>query len=242
MWIYGKQPVLELVKSNHPLKQIVLSSDILPAYERSILSYIVDRNVGIQKVKKAHLQRFCGPVLHQGAIALIDEFKHFPEPSLLELIETDLQPLILVLDQIQDPHNLGAIIRTAEAAGVNAVILPQKGSSAITPTVVKTSAGAVFHQKICYCMDLFSMLSQIRQTQIRVFALMPGTDKKIYQINLKGPIALVIGSEGKGVRKNVLKFCDERISLPLKGQVKSLNVSVATAVSIYEILRQRLTE
>jgi len=147
--------------------------------------------------------------------------------------------LLLILDQIQDPHNLGAILRTAEAAGVTAVIIPEKGSAEITGTVAKTSAGAVFHIPVHRTGDLFALTGKLKDRGIKIFTLAPGKQEIIYRCDLNCPLALVIGSEGKGVRKNLQNLSDDTISIPQTGRTGSLNASVSAALIIFESVRQR---
>jgi 23S rRNA (guanosine2251-2'-O)-methyltransferase len=188
---------------------------------------------------KAELQKYCGAVVHQGVVAQIPHYHYIDQTALLQRIKTTETPLIVLLDQIQDTHNLGAIIRTAEICGVTALVIPEKTSAAVNPTVIKTSAGAVFHQNIHQTRDISKLLSIFKQQNLTLFALMPGSPKHIYQFQLNVPLVLLIGSEGAGLRKNLAKACDQHISIPQIGHLDSLNASVSTAVVLFEIMRQR---
>jgi 23S rRNA (guanosine2251-2'-O)-methyltransferase len=237
--VYGKKVVLELLRSNHPVKQIILARESENQYRKQITFFAEKRNLAINFVPKKDIQKYCGPVLHQGIAALIDRYDYMSETAFARTLQNEKNPLIVILDQIQDPHNLGAIIRSAEASGVNMLVLPRKGSSEITPTVAKTSAGAVFHLPIYYCNDFYDTLQFIKQMNLKIIGLHPGTGDTIYETDMKNALALIVGSEGTGIRKNVLRYCDQTVKIPQRGKVNSLNASVAAAVTLYEILRQR---
>ena len=237
--IYGKKPVLEALRSNQQLSRIHLAKEMEKKDSIRISELAKKKNVKVLYSKKAELQKICGPVLHQGVTAILDKYDYLTEQNLLALITSSENPLFLILDQIQDPHNLGAIIRTAESAGVSAIILPEKGSASVNPTVAKTSAGAVFHCPIYQTMDLQGMINKLQEQKIKVIAMVPHHNNTIYDTDLSGPLAIIVGSEGKGVRKNILRLCDKSMSIPGYGKVDSLNASVSTAVAVFEAVRQR---
>jgi 23S rRNA (guanosine2251-2'-O)-methyltransferase len=157
--------------------------------------------------------------LHQGIVAILDEFDYLNEQQLIKMLKSNENPFVLILDQIQDPHNLGAIIRTAEIAGITAIILPEKGSVLVTPTVVKTSAGAVFHCPLHRSTNLSETMDKLKQENLILIAMVTHGDISIYETELQGPLAIVVGSEGKGVRKNIQRLCDKSISIPGWGKV-----------------------
>ncbi len=237
--IYGKQPVLEALQSSHRINQIHLAKEIEKKDSIRISELAKKKKVKIYYSKKAEIQKVCGPVLHQGVAAILDEYNYLDEKNLLDMISSDKSTFLLILDQIQDPHNLGAIIRTAESAGVTGIILPEKGSASVNPTVAKTSAGAVFHCPIYQAMDLQDMIKKLREQNVNVIAMVPHRDDTIYDTDLRGPLAIVVGSEGKGVRKNIQRLCDKSISIPGFGRVDSLNASVSTGIVLFEAVRQR---
>ena len=238
--IYGKQPVFEVLKSNHLVIKIVIAREMEKKDAERILNLAERKKIKVTYDRKANMQKISGPVLHQGVVAVLDEFRYLNEMQLLETIQSSENPFVLILDQIQDPHNLGAIIRTAEIAGITAIILPEKGSASVTPTVVKTSAGAVFHCPLYQSTNLSETIDKLRQQNLVLIAMVPYKDETIYDTDLKGPLVLVIGSEGKGVRKNIQRLCDKVVSIPGRGKVDSLNASVSTAVVVFEAVRQRL--
>jgi len=237
--IYGKQPVFEALRSDHPINKIIVASE-MEKKDAERIRYLSDKkNVDVFYDRKINLQKICGPVLHQGVVAVLDEFKYLSEKQLIEILQSSENPFVLILDQIQDPHNLGAIIRTAEIVGITAIIIPEKGSVSITSTVAKTSAGAAFHCHLHRTPHLAETMNILHQKNMTLVAMVQHKKETIYNTDLKGPLAIVIGSEGKGVRKNIQRFCDKSVSIPGRGKVDSLNASVSTAVVLFEAIRQR---
>jgi 23S rRNA (guanosine2251-2'-O)-methyltransferase len=240
LFIYGKQAVFEVLKSDHPVNEVVLAREMDRKDAEKIHYLSGKRNIKVTYDLKANLQKLCGPVPHQGVVAIIDEFRYLNEKRFIESIQSFQDPFVLILDQIQDPHNLGAIARTAEIAGITAIILPEKGSSSVTSTVAKTSAGAVFHCPIHRTENLPNVMEKLHQKSFMIIAMVPHQQDTIYDTDLRGPLAIVVGSEGKGVRKNIQRLCDKSMSIPGWGKVDSLNVSVSTAVVVFEAVRQRM--
>lgn len=237
--VYGKQPVKEALLSGHTVKRLIIGREI-PPKENSFYKQLAERrNIDVEIIAKGQIQRYCGPVLHQGVAAVMGAFRYHDEPGLMELIDKSEMPFLIILDQVQDPHNLGAVLRTAEAAGVTAVIIPDKGSAEITGTVAKTSAGAVFHIPVHRTENLFSLIEKLKTGGIKIIALAPGRQNILYNFDLNRPVALVIGSEGKGIRKNLQNLCDHIFSIPQSGKLGSLNASVSAALIIFETVRQR---
>ena len=238
-FIYGRQPVYELLRSDHRVNELICAYELETIYKKKIKSLAENRNIKINYIAKAHIQRYCGPVVHQGVAAKIDKYKYISEKEVNQIIETNKNPIFVILDQIQDPHNLGAIIRTAEVIGVTAIILPEKGSASINNTVAKTSSGAIFHCKIHLTNNLLELINRLKKNHINICAMLPGQEKNLYKTDLTGPLTFIFGSEGEGVRKNLLKYCDYKVSIPQIGKLGSLNVSVTAAIVLFETLRQR---
>jgi 23S rRNA (guanosine2251-2'-O)-methyltransferase len=237
--IYGKQPVIEALRSNYKVNKVKIAQNTKDKQIKIIENLSRQQNVHIDFVPKNDLQKDIGPVVHQGVAAETEAFQYLNYHQFQDTYQNNQQPFYIALDQVQDPHNLGAIIRTAESAGVTAVILPEKGSAEMNATVAKTSAGAVFHTSIFKTPFLERTLEELNNNGISTFSTTPSARQSLYQVNLKEGICFVIGSEGKGVRKNILKLCTEHIALPQRGKVSSLNASVAAAIIIYEAVRQR---
>ena len=239
MYIYGKRPVYELLRSEHPVRHIYLAREMQQKDRVRYQNQAAGKGVSLTLLPKAQLQQYCGPVVHQGIVAEIPEYKYIDDTTLFEYIDASENPLIIVLDQIQDTHNLGAIIRTAEICGATALIIPEKTSAEINPTVMKTSAGAVFHTQIHRTEDINTTLDALKEKELSFAALMPGERDNIYLTKLDVPLVLLVGSEGAGLRKNLLMYCDLNLSIPQFGKLDSLNASVSTAVVLFEITRQR---
>jgi len=238
-FVYGIQPVIELLKSNHPVEQLIIARELDGKIKNKIQNLSKEKEAEINIVPKQQIQRFTGPVLHQGIAAELKFYQYIKEDFLLNKIFTEDNVLIVILDQIQDPHNLGAIIRTAEIAGANCIILPDKGSVHVNSTVTKTSAGAVFHIPIYRTPDLFFMIETIKTRNIEICAAVEGRQNNLFETVFSQRTGLIIGSEGTGVRTNLKKLADKTVSIPQFGKVNSLNASVSAAVIIYEIVRQR---
>ena len=177
---------------------------------------------------------------HQGIVALVGA-KAYAEPDdMLRTARERGEPaLVLLLDGVEDPHNLGAVLRTAEAAGAHGVVIPERRSVGLTGTVAKASAGAVEHLPVACVLNLSRAIEQLQEQGLWVYALDPSAQKSYTTLDLKGPVALVLGGEGKGVRAGVLDKCDDRVHIPMSGRVASLNVSAAAAIILFEVVRQR---
>ncbi|MGQ0810024.1 MAG: 23S rRNA (guanosine(2251)-2'-O)-methyltransferase RlmB [Nitrospiraceae bacterium] len=177
---------------------------------------------------------------HQGVVGLVAIKPYADQEDILQHArDRGEPPFVVLLDGVEDPHNLGAVIRTAEAAGVHGIFLPERRSVGLTVTVAKTSAGAVEHMRVGRVPNLARLIEQLQSAGLWVFGLEPEAPKPYTLVDFRGPTAVVLGGEGKGIRHGVLEKCDERISIPLYGQVRSLNVSAAAAVALYEVVRQR---
>jgi 23S rRNA (guanosine2251-2'-O)-methyltransferase len=177
---------------------------------------------------------------HQGVVALVGAKAYAePEDILKRARDRNQSPLVLLLDGVEDPHNLGAVLRTAEAAGAHGVIIPERRSVGLTGTVAKASAGAVEHLPVACVTNLSRSIEQLKEQNVWVYALDPSADKPFTALDFSGPVALVLGGEGKGVRAGVLDKCDGRAKIPMHGRVASLNVSAAAAIVLFEVVRQR---
>ena len=177
---------------------------------------------------------------HQGVIALAAIREYVSVESILESAAAKGEkPLLVVCDEISDPHNLGAILRTAECAGVHGVIIPKRRSAGLTAIVAKTSAGAVSYIPVARVANLSATLKELKKQGVWIFGTAAGGSTSLYEADLKGPSAIVIGSEGNGMSRLVAENCDFSISIPMKGKISSLNASVAAAILLYEAVRQR---
>jgi 23S rRNA (guanosine2251-2'-O)-methyltransferase len=240
-FIFGIYPVLEALQSNKQIDKLF----VLQGGDRSKLDLILklaeSQNVTINMVPFEKLEKLTRSN-HQGVVAFVSPITFQPlESSIENILSTKQNPLFLILDQITDVRNFGAIIRTAECTGVDAIIIQKKGGAPVSADTVKTSAGAIFNIPICKVDHIKDAIFYLQGSGIKVIGATEKTDQSIYQSNLKGPLAVVMGSEEKGIAKSVLTLLDELTALPLLGQINSLNVSVACGAILYEVVRQRLS-
>ena len=209
----------------------------------AIVAKASDLGIEIQSANRARLTQLSGESRHQGVVADIRRSHTLDEAQLRGIVETALQagraPLLLVLDGVQDPHNLGACLRTADAAGVDAVIVPRHGAAGLGPTVSKVAAGAAEAVPFAAVANVGKVLAWLKDYGIAAVGTSDRADASVYDSDLGGPLALVMGREHSGLRKNIEERCDRLVSLPMRGTVASLNVSVATGICLYEAVRQR---
>ncbi len=238
MQIEGRNAVLEALK-NRGIDKLYIKNTEADGSLRVILKLAADGKVPVIKLDGKLLDKMSESGKHQGVIALCPEYSYAEVSDFFALAEQKAEPpFIVVLDGITDPHNLGAIIRSAEAAGVHGIIIPKRRAATVNAVVAKVSAGALAHVLIARVTNISREIQELKQRNCWVFgADMHGALH--YQSDLKGPIALVIGDEGEGISKLVLEQCDFKIKIPMRGQISSLNASVAAGVLMYEALRQR---
>lgn len=233
MYIYGKNVVYERIKKDKPITKIYLAKKF---NDNNIINLLNDKKIKIEYLDHFKLdEKVKG--LHQGIIALVDDYQTFDLKETIANIKKDY-PLVVMLDHLEDPHNFGAIIRTSEALGVDAIIIPNDRSVSINGTVIKTSAGAIENMKIIKVSNLVNAINYLKEKGYWIM----GTDMSstnINDIDYQMPICLVIGNEGKGISKLVKDNCDYMISIPMTGQINSLNASVATGIIIYNIVNKR---
>jgi 23S rRNA (guanosine2251-2'-O)-methyltransferase len=199
-----------------------------------------DLGIEIRQQARTEMDKRCKGERHQDVMAEFSPDNIWSERDLERLLEAiDGPPLILVLDGVQDPHNLGACLRTAEAAGVDLVVLPRDRAAGLSPVVRKAASGAAEVLNIVFVANLARVLRKLKDAGIWLTATTDKADKELYAADLSGPVALVMGSEGQGVRRLTAEICDYHVRIPMQGTVSSLNVSVATAICIYEVVRQR---
>lgn len=237
--IFGRNPVLEAIKSGRAIDSILVSRASQNGAITGILAKARERKIRIKEVDPKKLDFMCANGTHQGiaAVAAVCEYKELEDIFALAE-ERNEPPFIIVLDEIEDPHNLGAIIRTAECAGAHGVIIPSRRSASLTFTVGKVSAGAVEYVPVVRVANIPSVIDRLKQKGVWVFgADMNGEDYR--RLDLTGAVALVIGNEGKGISRLVREKCDVIASLPMKGKLNSLNASVAAGVLMYAVAAQR---
>lgn len=238
-YIVGRNPVLEILKSEKEIEKILTVKGELKGSINKIIGIAKDRNIVIQYVAKNKLDQISQGSAHQGVAALVAPYTYSSIDDILkkanELNET---PLLVILDGIEDPHNLGAIIRTAECGGVHGVIIPKRRSAHVTETVYKSSAGAVEHMLIAKVNNISDAIERLKEEGLWIYGADVEGKDYYFDIGLDGPIALVIGNEGKGLSRLVKEKCDFLLRIPMLGKISSLNASNAASILIYDVVRQ----
>lgn len=241
--IYGIHPVVEALRAGRrKFHRIFLSSGEVPSRRLERLRKLAQsRNIPVEKTRVSTLERLAQSEYHQGVAARVSPF---PLNSLTEILDSDQASaagrFLVILDNLTDPQNLGAIIRSALAVDVDAILLPKDRSAGPTPVVSKTSAGALEHTRMARVTNLAAAMRQLRENGCWLYGLEPVAEQSIYAADLNGSVVLVIGGEQRGIRPLVKKNCDLLLSIPQSGRVESLNASVAAAIAMYEVYRQRL--
>jgi len=237
MIVDGANVVKELLNSNARIDKVIVEKSTNKEVLQ-IMDIANRKGVPIQIMEKKDLERVA-KTKTQGVVAFIPNFEYSDvRDVMLEAERKGEKPFIVILDGIEDPHNLGAIVRTCECAGVHGVIIPENRACEVNATVYRTSAGAVANMRICRVVNLTRTIDELKQQGVWVYAMEAG-NKRIYDADFTYPTAIVVGSEGKGVSRLVREHSDETLSLDMFGKVNSLNASNATAIAVYEVVRQR---
>lgn len=237
--LFGRNSVMEALKGNREIDKILVQKGEKEGSVIKIISNAKSKGIVVQEVEKAKLDELTGREKHQGVVAYVAAHEYVSVDEILkEAEEKGEPPFVLILDNIQDPHNLGAIIRTAHNAGVHGIIIPKRRAVGLTGTVSKSSAGALEYMKVAKVSNIVQTIRELKERGLWI-ACADMDGKTLYEENLTGPIGIVVGSEGEGVSKLTRDNCDYIISVPMYGQVTSLNASVAASLMVYEIVRQR---
>ena len=238
--VEGRNSVLELLESGKDINKIFVARGDKQGSIHKIIGRAKGKGIIVTEVDKTKLDEMSQMGNHQGVIAIVPPFEYCEvEDILKEAQMRNENPFIIVLDGIEDPHNLGAIIRTAETAGVHGVIIPKRRAASVNSTVNKTSAGAVEYMKIARVNNLNNTIQFLKDKGLWIIGTDGNAENFYYEQNLTGPIALVIGSEGRGMNRLVSENCDILVKIPMKGKITSLNASVSAGIITYEILKQR---
>ena len=238
--IFGTRPVIEAINSGKTIDKVFLQKGLHNELSNELEQLLRKQSISSSYVPIEKLNRLTNGN-HQGVVAQISPIDFYDlEDLVLNTIESGKTPLFLLLDQLSDVRNFGAIIRTAECTGVNGIIIQKKGGAPINGDTVKTSAGAVFKIPICKVDHIKDAMFHLQASGIKVIAATEKTEDLIYDISLLEPCAIIMGSEGKGISPSILKLVDAKAKLPLQGDIQSLNVSVACGAFLYEVVRQRI--
>ena len=241
--ILGRNAVIEALKSDRTIECLYVSKGDLEGSIKVALGLAKDKGVVVKEADRRKLDTMCEGLNHQGIVAKVTPFKYCEVNDILEYAKRkDEKPFIVILDEIEDPHNLGSIIRTAELCGVHGIIIPKRRNVGVTSTVYKCSAGAIEHMRIAKVTNINATIDILKEQGIWIYgADIDGTDYS-YNTDFSGPCALIIGSEGKGISNLTLKKCDLLVKIPMIGKINSLNASVAGGIMMYEVLKGRLTK
>lgn len=238
--VEGRNAVIELLESGKDVNKIFISKGERHGSINKIISMAKENKVIIVEKEKRQMEEMAQTQNYQGVIAMVPPYEYVEVEDILQEAKTrGEEPFVLILDGIEDPHNLGSIIRTAETAGVHGVIIPKRRAAVVNSTVNKVSAGAVQHMKVARVTNLSDTIDWLKKEGLWICGTDISTETYYYNQDLTGPIGIVIGNEGNGISQKVKKNCDFLVKIPMKGKVTSLNASVSTGIIIYEAVKQR---
>jgi len=238
--IFGIRAIIEAIESGKSLSKVYLQKGLKGNLFKELETLLKKEKVAVSNVPVEKLNRLSKNNNHQGAVAQISPVKFYDLEELIEKTDDDKKiPFFLLLDQLSDVRNFGAIIRTAECCGVNGIIIQKNGSAPVNAETIKTSAGAAFKLPICKVDHIKDAIFLLNASGIKTVAATEKTNDSIYDVDFKQPISIIMGSEDRGINPSILKMVDYKAKLPLKGEIESLNVSVACGVFLYEAIRQR---
>lgn len=238
--VEGRNSVLELLESGKDINKIFITRGEKHGSINKIIAIAKERKIIIVEKDRRQMEEIAQEENYQGVIAIVPPYEYVEIDDIIETAkEKNEDPFILILDGIEDPHNLGSIIRTAETAGVHGIIIPKRRAVAVNSTVNKTSAGSVEHMKIARVTNISDAIEELKQKGLWICGTDINTNKYYYNQDLTGPLGIVIGNEGKGISDKVKKNCDFLVKIPMKGKITSLNASVSTGIIVYESVKQR---
>ena len=239
--IEGRNSVLELLESGKDINKIYVTRGEKHGSINKILAIAKERKIIVVEKDKRQMDEMAQEENYQGVIAIVPPFEYAEIGDILNVAkEKNEDPFVLILDGIEDPHNLGSIIRTAETAGVHGIIIPKRRAASVNSTVNKTSAGAVEHMKIARVTNISDSIEELKREGLWICGTDINAEKYYYNQDLTGPVGIVIGNEGKGISEKVKKNCDFNVKIPMKGKITSLNASVSTGIIVYEAVKQRI--
>ena len=239
--IEGRNAVLELLESGKDINKIYVTRGEKHGSINKILAIAKDRKIIVVEKDKRQMDEMAQEENYQGVIAIVPPFEYVEISDILDTAkEKNEDPFVIILDGIEDPHNLGSIIRTAETAGVHGIIIPKRRAASVNSTVNKASAGAVEHMKIARVTNISDSIEELKQAGLWICGTDISAEKYYYNQDLIGPLGIVIGNEGKGISEKVKKNCDFNVKIPMRGKITSLNASVSTGIIVYEAVKQRM--
>lgn len=239
--IEGRNPVLELLESGKDINKIFIQSGEKNGSITKLIAKAKEKRIVMVEVQKSKLDEMSETKNHQGVIAIVPPFEYCDVYDILEYAkEKNEKPFIIILDGIEDPHNLGSIIRTAETAGVHGIIIPKRRAVAVNATVAKTSAGAVEHVKIARVSNINDTIKYLKENGVWIYGTDGEAKNMYYNQDFRDSTAIIIGGEGLGMSDLVKKNCDGLVKIPMKGKINSLNASVSAGIVMYEIVKQRI--
>jgi 23S rRNA (guanosine2251-2'-O)-methyltransferase len=233
--IFGVHAVYEVLASHQPIERIHMAREAHSPKLKEILDLAHQRDVPVRKEERSVLDRIAEGAVHQGIIAVVAALKYAD----FDVLFKPQNPLVVVLDGVEDPHNLGAVMRTAEACKASGIVVPERHSAPLTPTVVKASAGATAYIPVVRVKNLVSAIDEMKERGLWIVGIDPSGIQDWTDFDYKGSTALVLGGEHRGLRRLVREHCDVLVRIPMLGQIASLNISVAAGVVLYEVIRQR---
>ena len=232
--VIGRNAVMEALKGDRTIEALYISNNKLEGSINAIVGMAKEQKILIKEVDKRKLDSMCDGETHQGVIAKVTPFKYCDVSDILDLAaEKGESPFIVILDEVEDPHNLGSIARTAELFGVHGIIIPKRRSASVTATVYKSSVGAIEHVKVAKVNNINATIDELKEKGVWIY----GADIRAEEYS--GPCAIVIGNEGRGMSKLTVQKCDKLIKIPMVGKINSLNASVAGGIMMYEVLKGR---
>ena len=241
--IEGRNSVLELLESGKDINKIYVTRGEKHGSINKILAIAKEKRIIVVEKDKKQMDEMAQEENYQGVIAIVPPFEYVEIEDILQTAkERGEDPFVLILDGIEDPHNLGSIIRTAETAGVHGIIIPKRRAASVNSTVNKTSAGAVEHMKIARVTNISDTIEELKQAGLWICGTDISAEKYYYNQDLTGPLGIVIGNEGKGISEKVKKNCDFNVKIPMKGKITSLNAAVSTGIIVYEAVKQRVVK
>ena len=240
--IEGRNAVIELLKSDRPINKILIARGDRQGSINEIIKLAKQNKVIVTEVDKNKLDTYSETKHHQGVIAFVSPVEYKDVDYILNIAkEREEEPFILIADEIEDPHNLGALIRSAEIAGCHGVIIPKRRAVAVTEIVSKVSVGATEYMPIARVNNINETIRELKEKGVWIVGTDGSADTLYYEQDLTGPIAIVVGSEGRGMNKLTMKSCDFLVKIPMMGKITSLNASVSGGIVMFEALKQRLT-